>query len=330
MIIWFALIIPIVTAVIMAALFRHKIAWWEYGMPLVVSFLLIGMCKGCSEAIQTRDTEYWGGYITSATYYEDWNERVSCRHPKYRTERRTRTVTDSRGRSRTESYTVQVQDGYHHPYDVDYHPERWVAETSNGDELSISSDTWRYYTEVFENRTFRELNRDYHTNDGDAYDTVWNQKFETVQPVVTTHTYENRVQASNSVFNYKELTDKEKKGLIDYVYEGPLQTPSVLPEGIAGADHIDKMNALLGRKHQIRVWVLLYRDQPRDISKRQEALWKGGNKNELVICVGLNKANEVQWAEVFSWTKREDLKVSVRDYIQAQKKLDLVALTPFH
>jgi hypothetical protein len=88
------------------------------------------------------------------------------------------------------------------------------------------------------------------------------------------------------------------------------------------------MNALLGRKHQIRVWVLLYRDQPRDISKRQEALWKGGNKNELVICVGLNKANEFQWAEVFSWTKREDLKVSVRDYIQAQKKLDLVALTP--
>jgi hypothetical protein len=195
--------------------------------------------------------------------------------------------------------------------------------------ISISKETWTYYTTIFQNNTFSDMHRDYHSDDGDAYVTEWNNKFDTVQPVTMTHNYENRVQASNSVFNYKELRDREKVGLYSYPDRDVLNTPTVLPNGIPGSENLEKMNALLGEKKQVRVWLLVFNNQPREISKRQEAFWKGGNKNELVICVGMNNSREIAWTEVFSWTKREDFKVSVRDYLQAQKTLDIKSLTPW-
>ena len=119
MIIWFALIIPVLTVFAMAYMWRHKITWAEMFLPIGVSILLIGCSKFFSEMYQTRDIEYWNSYIVRATYYEDWNEIVYCRHPKYRTETRTQTYTDSSGRIRTRTYTEQVFDGYMHAYDVD-------------------------------------------------------------------------------------------------------------------------------------------------------------------------------------------------------------------
>ena len=103
----------------------------------------------------------------------------------------------------------------------------------------------------------------------------------------------------------------------------------MLPVGWSGSNHIDKMNALIGSDEEIRVWILIFRDQNREVAKLQEAHWKGGNKNELVICVGVTGQNDVQWAEVFSWTKKEDLKISIRDYIQDQKQLNLITLRPW-
>jgi hypothetical protein len=329
MIIWFALLIPILLTIGATLITKSKVPVIAYALPLAISLILITVCKGCSETIQTRDTEYWGSYVEKASYYEDWDERVSCRHPRYRTETRTRTVTDSKGKSSTETYTVQVHDGYYHSYDVDYHAPYWEAIDSQGHAINISKDTWEYYTSIFQNKTFKDMHRDYHSDDGDAYETEWNGKFETVQPVTMTHIYENRVQASNSVFNYKELRDREKVGLYEYADKGVLNTPSVLPSGIPGEEDLEKMNALLGEKKQVRVWMLVFNNQPREISKRQEAFWKGGNKNELVICVGTNNGRDIAWAEVFSWTKREDLKVSVRDYLQSQKTLDIKSFTPW-
>jgi hypothetical protein len=222
-----------------------------------------------------------------------------------------------------------VFDGYEHLYDVDNHPARWTCEDSNGARHNIDASTWGGFVIQFGNKTFRDMHRDYHSKDGDAYDTRWGGEMEKMQPVVTIHSYVNRVQASNSIYNYRPVSDKEKKGLFNYPDEGIFDTPSVLPPIYSGSEDIAKLNALLGGSKQVRVWILVFKDKDRSISKLQERYWKGGNKNELVICIGINGSKEVQWAEVFSWTKRADLKTHVRDYIQAQKTLDIKALAPW-
>ena len=51
--------------------------------------------------------------------------------------------------------------------------------------------------------------------------------------------------------------------------------------------------------------------------------WEGGNKNELVLNIGVDDENEVMWGYVFSWTEAEIFKVRVRDLITDQKKLNL-------
>src|SRR3990167_2897830 len=80
MIIYGALLIPIITALVLFLLFRYKTVWWEFLIPLSASFLFIMLMKFGIEASQVQSKEYWGSFISRVEYYEDWDERVSCRH----------------------------------------------------------------------------------------------------------------------------------------------------------------------------------------------------------------------------------------------------------
>lgn len=326
--IWGALLIPFLAALAMAYWGRRRVTWWELVIPFVAASLLIGIAKVSSETLQTLDQEYWGGWAVTATYYEPWDEEVPCSHAKYRTETRTRSVSDGKGGTTTETYSEQVFDGYEHAYDVDYHGPIWEVINSNGEHIGISQGYWQHLTEFWSNRSFRELNRDYHSVDGNAYDTVFPGTEALLVPTKTPHVYENRVQASSSVFNYPEVskTDRKRYGLYAYPRFDPLYGPAVLPTGRhTGEPELQRTNALLGRSKQVCVWVLIFKDQPLAAALKQEALWKRGNKNEFVVCVSLDAAEQVQWAQVFSWTKEEQLKVEARNFLLAQPKLDLVA-----
>lgn len=53
----------------------------------------------------------------------------------------------------------------------------------------------------------------------------------------------------------------------------------------------------------------------------QEAYWKGGNKNEVVLCIGLSsRTKDLQWAKAFSWTPNRTLLVELRENIMNVKK----------
>src|SRR5271157_3487331 len=116
MLIWTALLIPVIFTGILYFKYEKETTKWEMCLPLLVSFFLCLGSKALIEKIQTADTEYWSGYVIHSQYFEEWNEKVSCRHPKYH--------TDSKGRS--------CFDGYEHSYDVDDHPPQWEVTDSNG------------------------------------------------------------------------------------------------------------------------------------------------------------------------------------------------------
>jgi hypothetical protein len=55
----------------------------------------------------------------------------------------------------------------------------------------------------------------------------------------------------------------------------------------------------------------------------QEAYWKGGNKNELVICIGLSSQDSrVLWVSPFSWTPNRQLLVDLRRDIMEVNNYD--------
>lgn len=323
MIIWLALVVPIPAAAALYWKFHRKLTLWEVGLLVGVPIVLVAISKIVIETVQTSDTEFWGGYAERAEYYEDWNERVSCRHPKYRTE----TYTDSEGHTRTR----RVSDGYEHLYDVDYHPEEWIIGHSLGGSVGIDKAFFERLAARFGNRMFVDLHRNYHTDDGDKYVSIWKGEPEKIEPVAFEHSYENRIQASTSVFNFKPVTPEDARfhGLHEYPRVNGHSQRVVL--GNAGASTMEGerklqyWNAVLGKPRQVRIFVLVFRGRSMQSAIEQQNHWKGGNKNEFVACVGIDQAAAVQWAYVFSWTEVDALKAEARDFLMGQKTLDLGA-----
>lgn len=324
MTLWFLMIIPIVACIILMLFFTKKIVWWEYALLLGVPLFIILCTQGCAETALKRDTEYWAEHAIKAEYYEDWNEKVSCRHPEYCT--RMESYTDSKGQ--THMRTVTYQCGWQHPYDVDYHPEYWILVTNIGNSYGIGKYEFDKFCKLWNSRFFVELNRRYHTDDGDKYVSNWDMKFDHIEPFTTEHTYENVVQAANSIFNFVEVDTS-----IYPVYEYPeirsyrsnpflfnkVERKFINLNQIETAGlYLERWNALFGATKKIKVWVLLFDDKSSIINGHmQESYWKGGNKNEFVLCIGLNKNNTIRWTYGFSWTDVQVLKVDVRDIAQS-------------
>jgi len=89
------------------------------------------------------------------------------------------------------------------------------------------------------------------------------------------------------------------------------------------------LNGKLGHKKEVKLFVIVLRNQPREAGHYQEWLWTGANMNEFVICIGVDDKRNVQWCHPFSWTRNELLKVETREFVQAQKVLNLSALADF-
>lgn len=337
---WFALIIPILTIIALRLFCERAMAWWEYSLPILVSVLIIGGGKLVAEKITIQSTEYHGGCLTKAVYFERWDEEVPCTHAKYRTE------TYSCGTSKSPSTcTRQVFDGYEHAYDVDDHPECWKISDSNGYVFNITENEFNRLSTLFKSRDFMEMNRNYHRIDGDAYVATWNRDHETLQPVTSTHRYENRVAHARGVYSYPTI-DKTKTPVFDYPEIDNYTVSSILSQKVtqgpkivrqqtywAGSEDIDKVNAILGASKKIRIWILIWEgDVSRQVGLDQEAYWKGSNKNELVICINVRSHQDrtVNWCHVFSWSKSEYLKSSISSYLSVDHpQLDLKEFATF-
>lgn len=308
--------------VCVAAIRRTNARWYELAVPTPTCILIAFLFGLVTEHLQTRDIEYWTGYGTSAEYYEPWDETVPCRHPKYRTE--TYTTTDAQGRVTTQ--TRLVPDGFEHPYDVDYHPASWHLRDNTGADIVIDRANFDRLCGKFGNRQFVDLKRSYHSIDGDKYVAVYDGSDDRLEVTNHTHSYENRIVAGKSILKPRRLAEGEKEefALFDYPKLSGYDSRMIL----GADDHVAErklqiLNARNGKERQIRVWVLVFTDQPLEAGYAQEAYWEGGNKNELLIMVGITKEQEVVWGYVASWSKREDLKLAIRDVIYAQKRLDL-------
>jgi hypothetical protein len=174
--IWIAVIIPIIGAFIMLRWYREHLAWWEVAIPLVVALSFTLIFKFTVETVQTTDTEYRGGLVTEARYYEYWETYV----------RKTCSRTTKVGKTTVTTY-----------YDCSYcdeNPAHWSVVDTRGEEYSISEAEYNSLRRKWEAKEqFIELDRDINNGgfgcgqDGDMYRVGWDGKPITSEATVTSH-----------------------------------------------------------------------------------------------------------------------------------------------
>lgn len=287
---------------------------------LAIPVVIVLICKYTCESVQTRDIEFWGGWTKTVEYNEDWDEYI------HRTCTRSYPCgSDSKGNTR---YCSETYDCSY----VDYHPQYWQLNGSNGEGISVSQGKFEELAKRWNSRQFVDMHHHYYTKNGNRYVATWNNDRATIETITTQHTWTNRVKASKSVFNFEKV-DPTKLGLFAVPDLNGYQQRVILGDSSTTTVKADAdlayYDATLGAKKRLRCYILLFQDKPIQAGVDQQAYWKGGKKNEFVVTIGIDKAWNVQWCYVFSWSDVEQLKVDTKVEVMSMTKLNLNHLVEF-
>ena len=328
--IWLSLLIPTILVILALTFFTKKITWWESMIPFVSTLIVVLIFKYAGISSLTHDKEYLGYHIIKINYYEPWNEWITMTC--------TRSVpcgTDKDGNTQwcTETYDCSY---------CQHHSEEWSVILNSSKEKNISQTYYNYLKQKFGTKSyFVDMNRDYYTEDGDCYSNDWNGSEVSYEDYIIDRSYENRVQASASIFNFPNVDTSEfrKYSLYDYPkfsgIDGTKLKPILHPKTFQVSESTQRkfeiINGTLGIKKQVRVWILIYDNKDRNASFLQRSLWKGGNKNEFIITIGLDKEKKVDWVEIITWGEKKMLDVRVKDYLieSDSTQLNLDKFAPF-
>lgn len=256
----------------------------------------------------TSDTELLNGQVTGKEQV-----RVSCSH-SYSCNCKKVTSCSGSGANRSCSTTESCDTCYEHSNDYD-----WMLRTSVG---SIEVD--------------RVDRQGVHTPP--RYSAA-----KAGDPVAVTHRFTNYVLAAqHSLFNaQREAHAGQQWAVPAYplaVYDLHY-VDRAIPVGASVPDlrEWNREIALalreLGPSKQVNIVVVLTAVTDRRYAEHLRASWLGGKKNDVVVVLGVPEYPKVQWAEVLSWTTREDMKVNLRDELQALPELrpaETVALVASH
>lgn len=334
------LLVAAINAGVVYRFWKREMAWWEYLVPIAINVTICLLAKFAAETSLTNDYEFWGGWGTVACYQEPWTEWYEVDVDDYCT----RTVSDGKKGTKTERYKC----GSHKETRYTSHPERWWLENSNGETIYTDPSDYGWLAHTMWRNEHREDGHhgDYHrvrfgfqySGEGYLHKTRWPGTDETFVPTTTQHTYTNKVQAADQSLFHFEAVDKEDIkdfGLhelpsIERYYRMNYVSGDNTPEADRASRKLEEWNAKIGREKQVQMRVLVFVDKPFEAAQSQEAHWMGGNKNEFIVCVGVDsKTRAVLWAYVISWTEQEMLKIRVRDFARSMKQFDPVKLVDY-
>ena len=285
--------------------------WWEYLVLILPSLLFTLITQLIMVSVNSSDTEYLGGYVNRITYYEPWDEMVRVRH----------TRTDSDG-----------EEEVYYTWEREYHSERYTyVDNESNWEHYLSKKEYEIIKKRMGNKAvFRDMHRDYHRIDGDAYDIYWDKTIEHLYDITTPHSYTNKIKASQShtIFKYSDISEEDAKelGLYEYPDINLMNQNPIIGRYASDKDkqRIKYINATYGKTHQFRVYMLFYEGKDIEISEQQKAYWQNGNKNEFIVCIGTQR-DSVVWCNPFSWCDEPKLETLTRDYFIQNSKVDIDA-----
>jgi len=311
MIIYLDFLIPIAAIIILSIFLQRQTNLLERALVFAVAAIVIVASKFLATAFQTNTIEYWNSYATQAFYYEDWDEWIT----KICTEC---VAHDEDGNcTSTRTYDCSYRE---------YHSAYWEIKDNIGGTHGISESNYKELVSSWGHEQFEDMHRSYYTKDGNMYYVNYDGVFDHTMTVCTKHIYENRVKCSKSVFNFKPIDTSEKRmyGLYDYP---PTQmfgvmynyNPIIGASDASASRRLSIYNAKLGSTKRVHMLFLVFKNKPYDAAVYQEAYWKGGNKNEFIVCIGIDDQSQIKWTKVISWTEVEKLKVTVVNKVRNMK-----------
>ena len=164
------------------------------------------------------------------------------------------------------------------------------------------------------------------------------------EPASRRNSYTNWIKASaDSLFKehkglleqFKDLPDYPNKIYDIYKIKRVILLGNVNYNTEFLNEKLSKILKILGPQQQANIIIILTDNSTDDIAYALRAKWEGFKKNDIVINIGLDQHNTVQWTKVFSWSKNEMVNIVLEDEIYkhfSKKPLEsnYLILTIFH
>ncbi len=294
------------------------------GVPLVVT----GIVHYYQRRRRIMSTEYLGSYVVSMCFEDSWHEIV----------RYTEQVPCGKDSNGNTIYREVERIRY------DYHPPKWTYETSIGSSYECDEDFFDYAQQLWEVDThefsitgsrirggvrygseiFFQDCLDYYPKEDTPFD---NEDIcRCLITLTEEHKYVNKIRNSNSIFKFEDRSESDNSMLFDYPEYNFDQNPIMgldVPSDVV--KKYKAFNALYGPSHEVRLYVIFYNaEQGITVAEDQRAYWHGGNKNELVVCLGIGD-DKVKWCNAFSWMDEPVLEVAIETYFRNNTAIDLMA-----
>ncbi len=285
------MLFPLLTIIVMKIWRSDKFSWLEAGTQLVLSLVcIIGLYMG-GKYMEMSSVEFWTGTIQSKTYQDGHYTTSYC------------CATDKDGNCTSTCYT-------------DHYTREWYLKTTIGNIGTSNIDTeWRMRRDGF---------------DSDAY---WNGAYKG-EACSKTNTYLNYVQAAKFSLHNRSGTNAAfaKAGLLPAYPQlhGIYKLDRVIDLGV-GVSNIDEWRSTLddymktlGGAKQINIFVIFVPTTDPGYTAALEAHWRGANKNDTIIVVGVDKGSKsVGMIDVITWAKDPIYKINLIGDLLAVTKLDL-------
>lgn len=326
-------LLPILTCLFLYSVKGTMLDPWYYAICVLVSWLLTALIHWLMYRARVSDDEYLGSFIASVSHEDAWTELIP--------------------------YIVQVPAGkdsngntiYRQETRIreQYHPEQWMMDTNIGTRHYINRRSYQNIVDTWRTAPYGYNYTGSHILGGVRYGrTYWFNDIleankeepnpldnpyvrECFFPLTEEHQYVNKVRNSHSIFKFEAISKSKAKelGLYDYPpVKGYFQQCILgreFPQEVHDAFLL--LNSWYGAQHQIHVYVICF-DAAKGIkiAEQQRAYWEGGNKNEFVVCLGLD-GDQVKWSHAFSWMDEPTLSVMTEDYFRDHEELDLIAFS---
>lgn len=272
-----------------------------------IAFYFVGL------KANVTDTMYNGRHVTSATYYEPWDEKV--KHT-----RKVRVGTDSEGNPKYKNETY---------YEREHHPEMFKYRLNNDscEAVCTKAEFDSIVSRLATKAVFVDMHRKYHSLDGDAYRYDWDGKNAHCYTVTVSKQFNNYLKGNdNSIFKYHVDEEmKEKYELFDYPkFSLENDQVTVLGYNCTKEDirRVQFINGYYGESKQFRLYVLFYDSQDVIAGEMQRSFWQGGKPNEFVVCLG-HEGDSITWCYPFSWSDTPKLEDMTKMYFMEHPRIDI-------
>ena len=326
-VLWFCLIIPIILTALLLYVpkFRIMTKWWELFIPFTIAIITIIICQWITVSNAIKDKEYWGHMSYKIIHEEPFAYDSECSetYPCGET---------CSGSGANRSCSTQYCTRYYHCvenksrncYLIDDRDHNYYISYGKYQELD---KRWNHFNHsskkiITKDSGYTTIGDKYkRPNHGNKHVVHWDQKWETSEPIVVEHTYENRLQ-TQSHWGHVSKEDKIFYNLYDYPFVPGLLLTSVLTNGPKYSktdNYLRYLNGILNTDKmgykKVRLWILIYNNQPQSSAEYQRSYWKGGNKNEFIIMIGTNPEKDITWFDIMTQSEADILTLKTRDEI---------------